>query len=110
MCSDLSNGRRMLDAAEGNHRALRVMENYLFYQPLRGLKEIVESGDIGEVSGYHMKMVASGRARREVPPSTYEWQWQQMRPGRGILIFDDGCTSCPRPSGSSARSGRCEHG
>ena len=90
MCSDLSNGRRMLDAAEANHLALRVMENYLFYEPLRRLKEIVESGDIGEVSGYHLKMVASGRGGWEVPPSTYEWQWQQMRRGRGILIFDDG--------------------
>ena len=35
--------QRMLDAAEANDRLLRVMENYLFYEPLRRLKEIVES-------------------------------------------------------------------
>ena len=66
------------------------MENYLFYEPLRRLKETVESGELGEVSGYHMKMVGSGRGGWDVPASSYEWQFQQMRNGRGILVFDDG--------------------
>jgi predicted dehydrogenase len=66
------------------------MENYLFYQPLQKLKEVVDSGLIGEVNGYHMKMVASGRGGWEVPASSYEWQFQQMKNGRGILVFDDG--------------------
>ena len=39
------------------------MENYLFYEPLRKLKETVESGELGEISGYHMKMVGT-RPRR----------------------------------------------
>ena len=59
--------RRMLDAARANDRMLRVMENYIFYEPLRRLKETVESGDLGEVSGYHMKMVGSGRGGWDVP-------------------------------------------
>ena len=46
---------------------LRVMENYIFYEPLVTLKEVVESGGIGEVSGYHMKMVGSGRGGWDVP-------------------------------------------
>jgi predicted dehydrogenase len=45
---------------------------------------------LGEVSGYHMKMVASGRGGWEVPGDSYEWQFEQMRSGRGILVFDDG--------------------
>ena len=90
MCNDLASARRMLEAASANDRLLRVMENYLFYEPLRRLKEIVESGEIGEVSGYHMKMVASGRGGWDVPASSYEWQFQQMQRGRGILVFDDG--------------------
>ena len=67
MCNDLASARRMLEAARANDRQLRVMENYLFYEPLRKLKEIVESGEIGEVSGYHMKMVGSGRGGWDVP-------------------------------------------
>ena len=90
MCNDLASAQRMLDAAERNDRVLRVMENYLFYEPLRALKQTVESGAIGEVSGYHLKMVASGKGGWDVPASSYEWQFRQMQVGRGILVFDDG--------------------
>ena len=90
MCNDLADAHRMLAAAQANERVLRVMENYLFYEPLRRLKQTVESGEIGEVSGYHLKMVASGRGGWDVPASSYEWQFRQMRDGRGILVFDDG--------------------
>jgi predicted dehydrogenase len=86
----LAGAQRMLDAAEANDRTLRVMENYLFYEPLRKLKETVESDELGPVSGYHMKMVGSGRGGWDVPGSSYEWQFQQMERGRGILVFDDG--------------------
>ena len=44
MCNDLDEAKRMLDAAEANDRVLRVMENYIFYEPLMKLKEIVHSG------------------------------------------------------------------
>ena len=90
MCNDLASAQVMLDAARANDRVLRVMENYLFYEPLRKLKETVDSGELGEVAGYHMKMVASGRGGWDVPASSYDWQFQQMQRGRGILVFDDG--------------------
>ena len=90
MCNDLESAARMLDAARSCGRQLRVMENYLFYEPLRKLKATVESGTIGDVTGYHLKMVASGRGGWDVPMSSYEWQFQQIRRGRGILVFDDG--------------------
>jgi predicted dehydrogenase len=90
MCSELGEARLMLEAARANDRVLRVMENYLFYEPLQRLKESVASGELGEVSGYHLKMVGSGRGGWDVPRSSYEWQFEQMRCGRGILVFDDG--------------------
>ncbi len=90
MCNDLLSANQLLDAAKAADRRLRVMENYIFYEPLVRLKEIVESGEIGEVSGYHMKMVASGLGGWDVPGSSYEWQFRQIRQGRGILVFDDG--------------------
>ncbi len=90
LCNDLASARRMLDAARANDRQFRVMENYVFYEPLVKLKEVVESGEIGEVGGYHLKMVASGLGGWEVPGSSYEWQFKQIREGRGILVFDDG--------------------
>ncbi len=90
MCNNLDEARRMLDAARSNDRVLRVMENYVFYEPLVKLKAIVESGELGPVSGYHLKMVASGRGGWDVPASSYAYQFEQARRGRGILVFDDG--------------------
>jgi len=90
MCNDLASANVMIAAAKKHDRVLRVMENYIFYEPLMKLKEIAHSGEIGEISGYHMKMVASGLGGWEVPASSYEWQVKQMRDGRGILVFDDG--------------------
>ena len=90
MCNDIASAQRMIDAATANDRLLRVMENYLFYEPLRKLKETVESGEIGEVSGYHMKMVGSGRGGWDVPASSYGPQVEQAKRGRGVLVFDDG--------------------
>jgi predicted dehydrogenase len=90
MCNDLVDAQKMIDCARANDRLLRVMENYVFYEPLVKLKEVVASGALGEVSGYHMKMVGSGRGGWDVPASSYEWQVKQMRSGRGILVFDDG--------------------
>ncbi len=90
MCNDLASAAMMLDAARANDRQLRVMENYIFYAPLVKMKEVIESGEIGPVSSYTMKMVASGLGGWDVPGSSYEWQFMQMRDGRGILVFDDG--------------------
>lgn len=90
LCSDLAAAHRMLAAARSENRQLRLMENYVFYEPLRMLKDVVDSGELGEVTGYHMKMVASGRGGWEVPEASYHWQFDQMRRGRGILVFDDG--------------------
>jgi predicted dehydrogenase len=90
MCNDLAGAHRMLAAARDSGRVLRVMENYLFYEPLRRLKAVAESGEIGEISGYHLKMVGTGRGGWDVPWSSFEWQMEQMKRGRGILVFDDG--------------------
>jgi predicted dehydrogenase len=57
---------------------------------LQKLKQVVDSGELGSISGYHMKMVASGRGGWDVPGDSYEWRFQQMRDGRGPLFFDDG--------------------
>lgn len=87
---DLASASRMAEAAVKHDRQLRIMENYLFYEPLVKLKEIVDSGELGEISGYHMKMVASGRGGWEVPGSSYDWRFEQALLGLGTLFFDDG--------------------
>lgn len=90
IANDLAGAVRIREAADSADRRVRVMENYLFYPPLQRLKEIVDSGQLGEISTYHMKMVASGLGGWEVPGDTYERQFEQTRRGRGPLFFDDG--------------------
>jgi predicted dehydrogenase len=90
VCSDLDELASMRHAMTRSNRSVRVMENYVYYEPLQRLKELVDDGEIGEVVGYHMKMVASGLGGWEVPGDTYEWQFLQHQRGRGTLLFDDG--------------------
>jgi predicted dehydrogenase len=90
ICNDLNDALLMLDAARESDRVLRVMENYVFYEPLRKMKEIVESEMLGDVVGYTMKSVGTGLGGWDVPGDTWEWQFQQMRRGRGVMVFDDG--------------------
>ena len=88
--NDLASATRMMRAAREGGAQLRVMENYLFYEPLLKLKQVVDSGELGSISGYHLKMVASGRGGWDVPGDSYEWRFEQARTGRGPLFFDDG--------------------
>jgi predicted dehydrogenase len=90
MATCLADAHRMLDAADDAGVALRVMDNYLFYEPLLRLKQLVGDGAIGEVVGYHLKMVGSGLGGWEVPWDTYRAQFELAADGRGILVFDDG--------------------
>jgi len=90
ICNDLDEAVGMVAAAAASGRHLRVMENYLFYEPLQRLKDVVDSGEIGDVVGYHLKMVASGRGGWDVPGDTYDRQFAQAQRGRGTLLFDDG--------------------
>ena len=88
--NDLADAQAIVDAANKADRVVRVMENYLFFEPLCRLKEIIDSGELGTISGYHLKMVASGRGGWDVPGDTYDWQFDQAKRGRGTLVFDDG--------------------
>jgi predicted dehydrogenase len=90
IANTLEEADRMLAARDAAGRYLRVMENFVHYEPLRVLKRVVESGEIGEPAGFHMKMVATGVGGWDVPWSAWEWQFAQAKAGRGILVFDDG--------------------
>jgi predicted dehydrogenase len=80
----------MLAAAAGSGARLRVLEDYLFYPPLVQLRDVVDSGELGAPSAVHMKIVGTGRGGWDVPESSFRWQWEQQRDGRGMLVFDHG--------------------
>jgi predicted dehydrogenase len=91
MATSLDEADRMIAASHASGAALRVMEPFIFFEPLETLKAVVESGEIGDVAGFHMKMVGTGLGGWDVPWSTLSWQFRQMQDkGLGILVFDDG--------------------
>ena len=91
MCNDLAAARRMVDAAAANDRLLRVMENYIFYEPLVKLKAVVDVGRAGrhqrlphEDGGQRPRRL--GRAGEQLSSGSSN----RCSEGRGILVFDDG--------------------
>ena len=90
LARDLDGADRILAASARTGASLRVMEDYVFYPPLVKLRDVVAAGDIGAPAGLHMKIVATGRGGWEVPASSYRWQFEQSRDGRGMLVFDHG--------------------
>jgi predicted dehydrogenase len=80
----------MLAAAARNGVQLRVLEDYLVYPPLVQLRDVVGSGELGAPTGLHMKIVGTGRGGWDIPESSFRWQWDQQRDGRGLLVFDHG--------------------
>jgi predicted dehydrogenase len=90
LARNLDDADRMLAAADASGATLRVLEDYLFYPPLVKLRDIVGSGDVGAPVAVHMKIVATGRGGWDVPLSSYLWQFEQARDGRGMLTFDHG--------------------
>ncbi len=79
---------RLLAAATANGAGLRVLEDYVFFPPLVKLRDIVASGELGDAVGLHMKVVNTGRGGWDVLPTAYEWQLEQTKDGRGMLVFD----------------------
>ncbi|MCC7076919.1 MAG: Gfo/Idh/MocA family oxidoreductase [Acidimicrobiia bacterium] len=90
LARSLAEADRMLAAAEASGALFRVMEDYFFHPPLVKLREIVESGELGAPRAVHMKLVATGWGGWDVDLSSYEWQFEQIKDGRGLLTFDHG--------------------
>ena len=87
---DLEGADAMLAAARASGARLHVLEDYLAYPPLVRLHDLIDEGAIGTPVGCHMKIVATGMGGWEVSPESYEWQFQQAKDGRGMLVFDHG--------------------
>jgi predicted dehydrogenase len=86
----LEESEAIVDAGHATGALVRVLEDYTFYPPLVRLREVVRSGEIGAPVGLAMKIVNTGRGGWDVLPQSWEWQFEQTRDGRGMLVFDHG--------------------
>ena len=90
LARDLAGAQRMLAARDAAGATLRVLEDYLFFPPLLKMRDIIAEGEIGDPLSVHMKIVANGRGGWDLPERSMRWQFEQMRDGRGMLVFDHG--------------------
>jgi predicted dehydrogenase len=86
----LEESEAIVAAGRATGALVRVLEDYTFFPPLVRLRDIVHSGEIGEPVGLAMKIVNTGRGGWDVLPQSWEWQFEQTRDGRGMLVFDHG--------------------
>ena len=90
LARDLQGADRMLAAQRATGASLRVLEDYLFFPPLVAMKARLDDGEIGHPVSVHMKIVATGRGGWDLTRESLEWQFEQSRDGRGMLVFDHG--------------------
>jgi predicted dehydrogenase len=86
----LEESEQIVASSRASGALLRVLEDYIFYPPLVQLRDVVRSGEIGHPVGLAMKIVNTGRGGWDVLPTSWEWQFEQTRDGRGMLVFDHG--------------------
>jgi predicted dehydrogenase len=83
MTIDLASADRMLASVKDLDRVYKVIENYIFYPPLRKVKEMIEAGAIGEPVNLRIKFISGSRGGWEIDPRTWEWRMQENIEGRG---------------------------
>lgn len=90
MTIDLPSADRMLAAVKDSDRVYKVIENYVYYPPLRRAKEMIDNGDIGDPINLRIKFISGSSGGWEIDPRTWEWRLEENVEGRGMQTFDHG--------------------
>jgi predicted dehydrogenase len=82
---------QMIAAAEKAGVILRVYETFVYYAPAMRAKEMIDTGEIGEVQTVRMHVNSgSGDTSWDVPLSAWLWRFNEKQCGGGPLVFDHG--------------------
>ena len=91
MSLSLADADRLLSAASGTSRVVRLYENFLFYPPVLKALELIEQGVIGEPLSVRLKSNAGySPSAWDIPWSALLWRHDPDQCGGGPLVFDDG--------------------
>ena len=91
MALTAADAERMVQAAGQAGVTLRVFENFVFFEPHRRAKAMIDAGEIGEPQMIRLH-VGTGRSETgwKVPLSAWLWRFDQDKCGGGPLVFDHG--------------------
>lgn len=91
MSITISEADNMIKAADEAGVILRIYENFVFYEPYRIAKNMVDSGEIGEPQMIRLHVNTGTRETGwEVPQKAWSWRFTEETCGGGPLIFDHG--------------------
>ena len=91
MSLNLADADRLLSAASGTSRVVRLYENFLFYPPVLKALELIEQGLIGEPLSVRLKSNAGySPSAWDIPLEALLWRHTPEECGGGPLVFDDG--------------------
>jgi predicted dehydrogenase len=91
MALNAAEADEMIAAAEKAGVLLRVYETFVYYPPAVRAREMIEAGEIGDVSAIRLH-VSTGTADTswKVPLSAWVWRFNEKQCGGGPLVFDHG--------------------
>ncbi|MGI9007042.1 MAG: Gfo/Idh/MocA family protein [Streptosporangiaceae bacterium] len=79
----------LVAGAAASSGCARVFENFLFYPPVMRAKQIIDSGELGDILTIRLKS-AAGYNPAAWPPPAEPWRSDRERCGGGQMVFDDG--------------------
>ncbi len=91
MALNAAEADKMIAAAERAGVLLRVYETFVYYPPAVRAREMIEAGEIGDVTAVRLH-VSTGTADTswKVPLSAWVWRFNEKQCGGGPLVFDHG--------------------
>jgi len=90
MGMNIAECNEMIEAAKKAGVKFKVIENFVFYPPYRKAKELIDSGEIGQVLSIRIRLGSGGSGGWYVPLNTWLWRLAETEKGGGPTIFDDG--------------------
>jgi predicted dehydrogenase len=91
MALSVAEADQMIEAAERAGVILRIYENFVFYEPHRRAREMIEAGEIGEPQIIRLHVNTGTRDTSwDVPLGAWLWRFDEAKSGGGPLVFDHG--------------------
>jgi predicted dehydrogenase len=85
----LDEADQLVTASSASTGLSHVFENFIFYPPVVRAKQIIDSGEIGDVLAVRIKSNA-GYNEAAWPSPSEAWRYDRDKCGGGPMVFDDG--------------------
>jgi len=89
MARNAAECKEMIEAANRAKGKFQVFECYIFYPPVAKAKELIDAGEIGNISMVRLRTTSGSlECGWELTSTSWEWKFNQERVGGGTM-FDD---------------------